>query len=45
MGSTQIDANITLEKALRRANLLAAATEVSQNISHITDIDELLPNG
>ncbi|MDM8526767.1 ATP-binding protein [Anaerolineales bacterium HSG24] len=43
MGSTQTDANITLEKALRRANLLAAATEVSQNISHITDIDELLP--
>jgi signal transduction histidine kinase len=43
MGSTQTDANITLEKALRRANLLAAAAEVSQNISHIIDIDDLLP--
>lgn len=43
MDSTQIEANINLEKALRRANLLAAAAEVSQNITHILDIDELLP--
>lgn len=43
MSSTQTDTNITLEKAIRRANLLAGAAEVSQNISKITDIDELLP--
>jgi len=43
MGSTQTDANITLEKAIRRANLLAAAAEVSQNISHIQNIEDLLP--
>lgn len=43
MDPTQIEASINLEKALRRANLLAAAAEVSQNITHILDIDELLP--
>ncbi len=43
MDSAQIEKNITLEKALRRANLLAAATQVSQNITQILDIDELLP--
>jgi signal transduction histidine kinase len=43
MDPAQIEANINLEKALRRANLLAAAAEVSQNITHIMDIDELLP--
>ncbi len=43
MDPAQIEANINLEKALRRANLLAAAAEVSQNITHILDIDELLP--
>jgi signal transduction histidine kinase/ActR/RegA family two-component response regulator len=43
MDSAQIEANINLEKALRRANLLAAAAEVSQNITHTMDIDELLP--
>ena len=35
--------NVTLAQALRRANLLAAAAEVSQNITHILDIDTLLP--
>jgi signal transduction histidine kinase len=34
---------ITLEKALRRANLLAAAAEVAQNVAQIMDIDVLLP--
>jgi signal transduction histidine kinase/CheY-like chemotaxis protein len=34
---------VTLEQALRRANLLAAAAEVSQNITKILDINELLP--
>ncbi len=43
MDPAQIEANINLEKALRRANLLAAAAEVSQNITRILDIDELLP--
>ena len=43
MDQAQIEANVTLEKALRRANLLTAAAEVSQNITHILDIDELLP--
>jgi signal transduction histidine kinase/CheY-like chemotaxis protein len=43
MDTAQIEANVTLEQALRRANLLAAAAEVSQNITHILDIDELLP--
>ena len=43
MDQAQIEANVTLEKALRRANLLTAAAEVSQNITHIMDIDELLP--
>jgi len=43
MGVTQTETNITLDKAIRRANLLAAAAEVSQNVSHILDIDELLP--
>ena len=42
MDPTQLD-NITLAQAVRRANLLAAAAEVSQNITHILDIDELLP--
>ncbi|MBN1991771.1 MAG: GAF domain-containing protein [Anaerolineae bacterium] len=43
MDTAQKEANVTLEQALRRANLLAAAAEVSQNITHIMDIDELLP--
>lgn len=43
MDPAQIEANINLEKALRRANLLAAAAKVSQNITHILDIDILLP--
>lgn len=43
MDQAQIEANITLEQALRRANLLAAAAEVSQNITHIMNIEELLP--
>lgn len=43
MGVTQTESNITLEKAIRRANLLTAAAEVSQNISQILNIDELLP--
>lgn len=43
MGVTQTETNITLEKAIRRANLLTAAAEVSQNISQILNIDELLP--
>lgn len=43
MDPAQIETNVNLEKALRRANLLAAAAEVSQNITHIMDIDELLP--
>ncbi|GAB4456714.1 MAG: hypothetical protein Fur0044_50500 [Anaerolineae bacterium] len=43
MDPAQIEMNINLEKALRRANLLAAAAEVSQNITHILDIDVLLP--
>lgn len=43
MDRAEIEANITLEQALRRATLLAAAAEVSQNITHILDIDELLP--
>jgi signal transduction histidine kinase len=43
MDTDQMEANVTLEQALRRANLLAAAAEVSQNITQIMDIDELLP--
>jgi signal transduction histidine kinase/CheY-like chemotaxis protein len=43
MDSAQIETNVTLEQALRRANLLAAAAEVSQNITQIMDIDRLLP--
>ena len=43
MDQAQIEANITLEQALRRANLLAAAAEVSQNITQIMDFDKLLP--
>ena len=43
MNQAQIEANITLEKALRRANLLAAAAQASQNMTRILDIDELLP--
>lgn len=43
MNSDQIQENITLEQALRRANLLAAAAEVSQNLTLILDIDTLLP--
>jgi len=43
MDSTQNDANVSLEQAVRRASLLAAAAEVSQNITHIMDIDQLLP--
>ncbi len=43
MDPAQTEANITLEKALRRANLLAAAAEVGQNITRILDVEELLP--
>ncbi len=43
MDSAQMEKNISLEQALRRANLLAAAAEVSQNITQILDIDDLLP--
>jgi signal transduction histidine kinase len=43
MDPAQIEANINLEKAMRRANLLAAAAQVSQNLTHILDIDDLLP--
>ncbi|MCB0209402.1 MAG: GAF domain-containing protein [Anaerolineae bacterium] len=43
MNQAEIEANVTLEQALRRANLLAAAAEVSQNVTQIMDIDELLP--
>ena len=43
MDSTQNDANVSLEQAVRRASLLAAAAEVSQNIAQIMDIDELMP--
>jgi signal transduction histidine kinase/CheY-like chemotaxis protein len=42
MDSAQIEENVTLEQALRRANLLAAAAEVSHNITQILDIDKLL---
>lgn len=37
------EANLELKKALRRANLLAAAAETSQNLTRILDIDQLLP--
>jgi signal transduction histidine kinase/CheY-like chemotaxis protein len=43
MDLTQIETNINLEKALRRASLLSAAAEVSQNLTRILNIDELLP--
>ena len=43
MDQAQIETNITLEQTLRRANLLAAAAEVSQNITQIMDIEALLP--
>ncbi|GAB4436674.1 MAG: hypothetical protein Kow0031_18380 [Anaerolineae bacterium] len=43
MDQAQLEDNVTLEQALRRANLLSAAAKVSQNITQILDIDELLP--
>jgi signal transduction histidine kinase/CheY-like chemotaxis protein len=43
MDPVQIAQNITLEQALRRAALLAAAAEVSQAVTQILDIDTLLP--
>lgn len=43
MDSSQIEENVTLEQAVRRASLLAAAAEVSQNLTRILDIDQLLP--
>ncbi len=43
MEQTQIKDNVTLAQALRRANLLAAAAQVSQHITQIMNIDELLP--
>ncbi len=43
MNPAEIEDNVTLEQAVRRANLLAAAAEVSQNITQILDIDQLLP--
>ncbi len=43
MDKSQLEDKITLEKAVRRAGLLAAAAEVSQHITQIIDIDNLLP--
>jgi signal transduction histidine kinase len=43
MDQAQIEYNITLEQALRRADLLAAAAQVSQNLTQIMDIEVLLP--
>ena len=43
MDVAQIETNITLEQTLRRANLLAAAAQVSRHITQIMDIDQLLP--
>ena len=43
MNQAQIQANTTLEQAVRQATLLAAAAEVSQNITQILDIEVLLP--
>ncbi len=43
MDPAQIETNINLERAVRRASLLAAAAEVSQNLTRILDIDDLLP--
>lgn len=43
MDSAQIEENATLEQAVRRAHLLAAAAAVSQNLTQILDIEELLP--
>lgn len=43
MDPAEIEDNVTLEQAIRRANLLVAAAEVSQNVTQILDIDELLP--
>jgi signal transduction histidine kinase len=43
MNRAELEANVTLEQALRRANLLAAAAEASQAMTRILDIDELLP--
>ncbi len=43
MDQTQLEDNVTLEQALRRASLLAAAAKVSQHITQILDIDVLLP--
>jgi signal transduction histidine kinase len=43
MNRAEIEANVTLEKAIRRASLLAAAAEASQNMTRILDLDKLLP--
>ncbi|RME74460.1 MAG: GAF domain-containing protein [Chloroflexi bacterium] len=43
MDSARWEEQVTLEQALRRARLLAAAAEVSQNITRILNLDELLP--
>jgi len=43
MDPARIEHNITLEQAIRRADLLTAAAQVSQNITRILDIDDLLP--
>jgi signal transduction histidine kinase len=43
MDQAEIEANVTLEQTLRRANLLAAAAEASQAMTQILDIDALLP--
>jgi signal transduction histidine kinase len=43
MDSAHIEENATLEQAVRRAHLLAAAAAVSQNLTQILDIEELLP--
>ncbi|MEW5956231.1 MAG: ATP-binding protein [Chloroflexota bacterium] len=43
MDPAEIQNNVTLEQAVRRANLLTAAAKVSQNITQILNIDELLP--
>ena len=43
MESATANTNETLAQAIRRANLLAAAAQVSQHVTQILDVDELLP--
>jgi signal transduction histidine kinase len=42
MASTELEIRIALTQATRRADLLAAAAEVSQAITQLTDLDALL---